>query len=818
MILNYLKIAIRQIWRNRLFTTLNVVGLSIGISACWVIYQIVSFEFSYDTKIPNKAQIYRVVSRFQFEGKESGNAGCPKPFAEVLRKDVPGIDKVVGIYDNWVPEVKVMQSTGKPIVFDKNGGICATTNDYFELIPYKWLAGNAATALSQTNEVVLTNSRAERYFPNLKPEQILGQTIIYWDTLSVKVTGVVADFDTPVSFDGQEFVSLPTIQKGLIKEEYLNGWGFTNSEDQVFLKINENADYKNIEKTLNTISYKNTKEEFKKWGKNSKRWHIFQPLSDLHFGIEFESTSRTVNKNILYGLMGLGLFLLILAIINYVNISTAQVPQRAREIGVRKSLGSSSAALMAQVLTETFFITLLATLLAYGISKFFILNYAEFLPQELEKYIDFVSTLPFASVLIIIVCLLAGLYPSILITRFQPAKVLRGQGILSIGKQRVTLRKSLIVFQFFVAQVFIVGAVIIGQQIKFMLEKDLGFEKEAVITFRAPWKLIENPLYKDKQFVLKNEIAALKEVENVALGNAPMSNSFSSNKHTYISKKDKIERNVYRKIADKDYLSLYKFKLLAGRYVTESDTVNEYVINETAMREFGFKTPNDALGKYLQESGRTNLVPVVGVVKDYHTGSFSQKIEPTAMMMKKSNLNEFNIKLSSKRPADWQAGIKKIEKLWKDTYPNTVFEYEFYDQKLKNIYSSEIQMISIVNLATIVAILIACLGLFGLATLTAFQRTKEIGIRKVLGASILGISKLLSKDFLWLIIIAIVLATPVGWWAMNEFLKSYSYKIDLNATYFVVAGFITTIVALLTVSYQAIRAALANPVKSLKTE
>lgn len=818
MLKNYLKITLRQLWRNRLFTGLNVFGLSIGIAACWIIFQMVSYEFSFDADHPNAVRIYKVVSLFNFDGRESGNAGTPKPMAEAIKKEITGVETVVGMYGRWVTSLQIPQSTGKPMVFEDIEKVIATTNDYFKLVPYKWLAGSATNPLSKPNQVVLTKSRAKRYFSNQTPAQIIGKTMLYWDTLAVEVTGIVADLGRSSSFNGQEFLSLATVQKGEEGKHFIDAWGSTNSSDQTYLMAYAKASSKQLDQQINALSLKYSEAEFKKWGNSFDRKHQLLPLNEVHFAVNFRDGNRKVDINVLYSLMGLAVFLLILAIINYVNLSTAQIPQRAKEIGIKKALGSPRMRLIANFLGETVFVTLLACGLAYGWTQLFSTSFKDLLPDGIELYQNLLQTLGFIILLVVGVALLSGWYPSLLITKFQPVQVLRGQVSFSIGENRFTLRKSLIVFQFVVAQAFIIGALIWNQQLHYALTANLGFEREAILTVQIPWKILQNPTYKDKQFTLKQEFEKISEIEAVSLGNPPFNQSFSSNTHKYKGKKKEIEREIYRKYVDTDLIDLYGMKLLAGRNLLPSDTIKEYVINATAAREFGFSSPQEAIGKYLSQNDNTIFTPIVGVVSDFHSASFSEKIQPLALMTEKVNLDNFNIKMASHKPADWQAGIQKMEKLWKKTYPNAPFEYQFYDDMLEQFYSEERNMARIVNLATIIAILISCLGLFGLATLTAFQRTKEIGVRKVLGASTVSLVALLSKDFVKLVLMALLVASPVAYFSMNKFLENYAYRVEIEWYVFVTAALLAIFIALITVSYQAIKAALMNPVKSLKSE
>jgi len=818
MLPNYLKLAFRQLWRNRLFTVLNVLGLSIGLAACWMIFQLVSYEFSFDADQPHRDRIYKVVSDFTFDGKESGNAGAPKPLAEAIRKQFDGVETVAGLYNQWIMSLKVPQPSGKSLDFLDVEKVQATTTDYFRLVPYSWLAGSPAKALAQPNEAVLTLSRATKYFPSLSPEQVLGKTILYRDTVAIEVTGVVADLDFPTSFTGKEFLSLSTFQKGDQAKAYTESWGGVNSSDQIYLQLDEKTDVAKLNKNINALSLSHSREAMKNWGANFSRKHSLLPLSEVHFTPKYAGHLRTVNKNILLALMGLAAFLLALAVINYVNLTTAQVPQRAREIGIRKTLGSSRSRLIGHFLGETFIVTILACGLAFVWTTMFRTSFGDLFPEDLNLYTHAGPTLLFVLALALVVSALAGWYPSLLITRFQPTQVLRGQLSLKIGRNSFSLRKSLIVFQFVIAQAFVIGAIIMNQQMRYTMEKDLGFDREAVLTFQVPYRLLQSEAYGEKQFALKDELKRLPEVASVSLGNPPFNQNFSSDGIIYKGAKKEIELNVYRKYADTDLLGTYNMKLLAGRNLLPSDTVREYIINETAVREFGFKNPQEAIGKYLTEQSNHFSIPIVGVVEDFHTDTFSQKIDPLTLMTEKDKTGSFNVKLASNKPADWQAGIQKMETLWKQTYPDAPFEYEFYDDMIAQYYESERRMTQIINLSTGIAILISCLGLFGLATLTAFQRTKEIGVRKVLGASIAGIVGMLSKDFVLLVLIALFIASPIAWYFMNQWLADFAYHVDIAWWVFALAGLVAMVIALLTVGFQAVKAALMNPVESLRSE
>ncbi|RRA99791.1 ABC transporter permease [Larkinella rosea] len=810
MIPNHLKISLRHLWRNRLFTALNILGLAIGISACWAIYRIVSYEFSFDKQQPNRERIYRVVSHFKSDGNEGKNAGVPTPMADAIREEVPGLEKVVPVWDHWKESVLIPGGKTGSNRFVEPKKLIATSEQYFEMVPYRWLAGRMATALDGPNKVVLTQSRAENYFPGVPAAQVLGKTILYDDTVAVRVSGVVADLDFPSSFDAQEFFPVR-----FTKNSNPN-WGGVSSNTKLYIQLVPNAAPANVLKQINAISAKAGAENMKKY--HFRRWHQFIPLPQVHFSTEYGENMRKANQNVLYGLIGIAVFLLLLACINYINLTTAQMPQRAKEVGIRKTLGSSRWHLIRQFLGETLVITVLAVTLSYLLSRWAMATFQELIPEGMDQYTEYGKIAVFLLVLIMGVTGFSGLYPGWLVTRVQAVSMMRGQVTTEVGKGGLTLRKSLIVFQFVVAQLFIVGTMLVGRQLHYLLNKDLGFNREAVLTFDVPWKLQDKPAYKDRQFTMQQELTKQPGISAVALGNAPMNSSFNSNSYQYKTKKGGIiEKSMFMKYIDTTLLSLYRIPLLAGRNLAASDTVREYVINETALHEFGMSSPQEAIGKYIQQLDG-HPIPIVGVVKDFHIGSFYQKIEPVLLMTRKNRLTTFNVKLSTSNPAQWQAAIQQMEQSWKQFYPTEPFEYKFYDSTLEEIYTRERNMSRIINLATAVAVVISCLGLFGLSTLIAFQRIKEVGVRKVLGATVVSIVGLLTRDFLKLVLVAILIASPIAYYFTNKWLQEFAYKVDIEWWVFAAGAVMAIAIAFVTVSFQSIKAALTNPVKSLRSE
>ncbi|MEH6304627.1 FtsX-like permease family protein [Olivibacter sp. CPCC 100613] len=805
-----LKTIIRQLWYNKLFTSLHILGLSIGISACFIIYQLVGFEFGFERAIPNHERIFNVVSHLEFNGEEGHNVGVPKPLGKAVETEVPGVKFVVPVAELFMEQVVIPQRNGERKTFKSPDLQVMTQSSFFEMLPYQWLTGNAKQALDAPNKVVLTKSRAEKYFPGFAINDIMGKTLVYNDSISKEVSGIVNDLDFATSFYAKEFFTLP--------KDYpsQSDWGSTNSSDKLYIQLEANSSVTAVQQKINALSVKNTQEQFAKW--RFRRDQRLIPITAMHFRTEYgENNVHKANKPVLLGLIGVAVFLLILAIINFINLSTAQLPKRGKEIAVRKTMGSSGGRLIYQFLGETFVTCLLAAFVSCFFTYLFLRSFQDLFPEHMHAYSNYYQIFVLFWLFLGLTTLCAGLYPSWLSTRVNPIQILRNQSIITIGNVRLSLRKTLIVFQFIIAMLFIVCAIIVGEQLRYTLHKDLGFNKKAILLVNIPWRKVNDN--KGTKYTFLNELKNLKGIETISLAAPPLSSHTISNNYDYIPDDGtaKKELQPYIKNIDTAYLELYNMHLLAGRNLLPLDTVKEYLINETMSKILGFKSPKEAIGKFIGPQDHEKH-PIVGVVKDFHNKTFYSSIDPIILLIDKQLNATYNIKLTERNPDGWQESIGDIEKLWKKFYPADAFEYKFYDKSIEELYTQERNMSKIINLSTFVAILISSLGLLGLITLTAHQRTKEIGIRKVLGASISGIVTLLSKDFLKLVIYAILIATPIAWWAMTKWLQRFTYSIEIQWWIFALAGLMAIGIAFFTMSVQAIKAAKANPVDSLRNE
>lgn len=808
MFRNYFKTSLRSLTKNKVSALINLVGLSLGVTACLVIYLITSYELSYDTFHPDRERIYRLVGTEKYNLRaEVRPAGfVPNAVPAGIRQEVAGLGTVAAFH-NIESEVLIPNGSEKPKKFEHrnhsvdHAEIIVADPQYFDIFRYQWLAGDPKTALREPFQLVLSEKKARKYFGDLPLEQILGKPVIYLDSIRVNVTGIVKDWSQPTDFTFTDFISMATVRTSQLKRGIdLDQWEDIWSASQAFVKLPEGAKPEQFNDAFLQFSRKHYQKEF-------KFWPGLQPLSDLHFNADFvDNYSRKAHLPTLYGMMGVAVFILLIAAINFINLSTAQSVQRAREVGVRKVLGSSRKSLIGQFLSETTLLTLVAVGIALMLVKPILSGFQSLTPKGLTFDLFSLQTLLFLGVVAVITALLAGFYPSLVLSSYLPALTLKGQSALT-GGQRGYLRKGLIVFQFTVSLVFIIGTLIVERQLGYIRNKDLGFSTDAIIEVKSGRA--------GKTDLLSEKIKSISGVERVAKQwFPPMGMSYMVTKMKYYGKKE-IELDVSAKVGDENFIPLYGIRLLAGRNFPKSDSLRELVINATFAKRLGFRKPADALNQFLDHDGKK--YPIVGVVDDFHEQSFHAKIDP-AFIGNMPQARNLGVKLSGKSVEEVKATLARIEKQWKIVHPDRKFDYEFLDERIASLYEKEQKTSRLVNTATAVAILISCMGLFGLATFTAEQRTKEISIRKVLGASVAGIVALLSRDFLKLVLIALLLAAPVAWWAMTKWLEDFAYKVDMEWWIFALAGLLAVFIALLTISFQSIRAALTNPVKSLRSE
>ena len=820
MIRNYWLVAIRKLFRHKIHTIINILGLTIGIASCLIIFLLTRFELSYDTFHPNKDRIYRLVSTLSREHDVRQFGFVLVPLTPVLRKELVGVKYVAPFYTYTAtitipltgPNKTVNATTPKQ--FDRPdrsqpNPVIVTDSEYFDMFHYQWLAGNAAHSLTNPNSVVLSEKEMIKYFGNITPDQAIGHSVIYNDSLYTTVTGIVKDFTSNTDLNFKDFIALSTVPGTFLKNEIdMTAWGMWDFGSYGFVELADGVTPQQIDRQIPAILKKYI---MKRPGDSAVV--SLQPLRDIHFNNAYrDSFTRKAHLPVLYGLMGISVFILLLAAINFINLSTAQSLQRTKEIGIRKVLGSRRRDIAIQFLGETLLITILAVVLSVAITPLAISLLHEYFPPGLHLDLSW-TTLTFLALITLATALLAGWYPARVISRLLPVLSLKGQVTKTVTPNRY-LHRSLIVFQFTISLAFIMSTVIVTRQLHYILNKDLGFDKDAVLTIRTVGQDMG-----DRE-ALANKIRQLPGVARVTRHmETPEAQGHPGTSLTYKGLREQ-EIEASFDLADTNYLTLFGIKLVAGRNVFAADTVRELLINETAAHALGFNRPEDALGQDVL-TGISNMHgTIVGIVKDFHSKNLHEPITPFFIGTYRKAERTISLKLApeARTPEAIHTLLGKIEDIWHTTYPTEKFKYTFLDETIADLYKKEQQLSSLLRLAMVIAILISCMGLLGLATFAAEQRSKEISIRKVLGASVGRIVALLTGNFLWPVALAIVIATPIAWYFMQNWLQGFVYRTTIPWWLFACCGLAAIAIALLTVGFQAMRTATANPVDKLRAE
>nr|WP_295869021.1 ABC transporter permease [uncultured Chitinophaga sp.] len=802
MFRNYFLVAVRNIWRNKVFSLLNILGLVTGISAALVVYLVVFYEAGFNKAVADRDRIFRVVSTISFSGDSIKNNGVPVPVITVAKENVPQVENAVQFFINNT----TARITAEGKDFKNKEDIIFADKGYMDMLGYEWLGGDAATALSQPLSVVLTQERARIYFPNTPVAQVLGKQVLYDDSIRVTVTGVVKDLSYDTDFWFKEMISLSTLQtNATLTEVYLgDNWQSISSSTQLLVKLRPAARPQDAIAILDKYISKHDTKDF-------KTVLSLHPLSDLHFDTGFEAYRRTASKKQLNILSMIAVALLGLAVINFVNLTTAQASRRAKETGIRKAIGGTTGQLIKQFLGETMILTLLAAVLALLLAPLLILSFHAFLPDDLPvTQLYTVPVLSFLFLLAVLVALIAGIYPAYVLARFQPVAVLKSNTGHRGGK--VWVRQTLTAVQFTVAQFFVIATLIVSKQISFSLNKDLGFRKNAILTVNTPRRDPDQA----KRRQLEARVAALPEVDMVSLSaNTPVISGTESTILKYNNGRQEVDKTVEVRYGDSNYVPLYQLRLLAGRNITTTDSVREWLLNEKALAAFGFKRPQDAVGQVIEGH------PVVGVVANFSAASVRSEIPAMAIgsdALRRHRVLHVRLRNAGEGGVVWKNAIAGMEKAWKDIYPREEFSYEFLDKTVANMYRQEQRMGNLLNWCAGLAIFISILGLLGLVIFTTDQRTKEIGIRKVLGATVWQVVRMLTTDFMKPVLVAFLLAIPLSWWIMSQWLQSFVYRTGLTWWVFAAGGVIMALMALGAMSLKTVRAALSNPVNTLKTE
>ena len=802
MLRNHLKIALRTLRSQGQYTLLNTLGLSVGMAGSLLIYLFLRHHLSTDRHHANYDLIVRISTDLHLDdGSVEYNAAAPPPMSAALRTRYPQVEQaafLLGWRDITVSTGR--SANGQPVRFFERNGMGFVEPDWFEVMTYTWLQGNPKTALRTPGQAVLTESWAKRYFGS---GNALGQTLTLDNRAVVTVAGIVANPPGPTDTDLGLFISLPTVRQ-LVPTIDLTDWSALNSANRLYARLKSPAAIAGLQQAMPALSKA-------QYGESARIYHFqVQPLADLHFDVARDPT-QAIKSSLLWSLGVVGLLLIVAACINFINLATAQALRRGKEVGIRKTLGSSRRQLIGQFMLETSLITVAAMGLSLLLVGLALPVFSSWVQLTLSLRPD-ATTMGFVGLLLIGIIGLAGGYPAVVLSGFSPLSAFNRLTVWGVARSAggSTTRRVLVVTQFAVCQALIIGSLVVANQIRYTQQADIGFQRENVVVVALPYG------QKAKQDAFKKQLASYSGIRSVSLSVLPPTSASSyGGSFKFDGKPDWELYPILDRLADADYLHTYGVKLLAGRNITPGDTIRDYLINETLLGKLGFRNPQQVLGRKLQYYLSAVPLPIVGVVRDFHQKSMHEAIGPCIVANWAAWYRQAGIRLAGNDPAE---ALRHIRQTWQQIFPDEVFDYHFMDEQVAKLYETEILTARLVNVFTALAILICCLGLYGLVAHTVMQRTKEIGIRKVLGASVGSLVALLSKDFLKLVLIAIVVASPIAWYVMHRWLQDFAYKIEIEWWVFAGAGTLAVSIALLTVSFQSVKAALMNPVKSLRSE
>jgi putative ABC transport system permease protein len=794
MIKNYLKIAFRNLWRHKAFSFINIMGLTVGMTACFLIFLYIKFELSYDSFHTKADRIYRIVCDI-------------KTPTEVIKAAGPSWAVPPNVKDEFSEVESFVRIAGGDNVLIRNGDVkyqeeqsMWADSSFFKVFDFKLLKGNPQTALRDPFTIVLTETSAKKYFGKTDP---IGKTLlITGDAIPARVTGVMKDIPENSQIKGDVVLSMSTITKEWNKN-LDNQWGNYGAQAYLLLKPGVNA--KSLEKKFPAFLEKRNGTEMRKGQMFATLF--LEPMKDVYLR-STRNGNTTGNINNVYIFSIVAIFILLIACINFVNLTTARSTERAKEVGIRKVVGAAKSQLARQFIGESVILCLIAFLLSLVVSSLLLPLFNELSGKIISEGIfdrgEYVLMLLLAAIGI---GLLAGIYPALVLSSFKPVIVLKGR--FATGTRGIVLRKALVVAQFSISVALIIGTIVVYDQMSYMRNRELGFTKDQMIVIDTNGDPGKN--------AFNQAIKSIPAVKSTALSSSvPGSGNPGAYSEIENKKGDLQIANLDLYFVDFDYIDQYKIKVLAGRGFSRdfgTDTTQAMVLNEAAIKMFGYSSPEEAVGRRFKQWGREGKI--IGVIKDFHFRSLQQPIKPLSMRIEPGGSNLVSAHVST---ANLPATLAAIESKWKTIIPNRPFSYYFLDEFFDKQYRGEERFGSLFLNFSILAIFISCLGLLGLASYSTMQRTKEIGIRKVMGASVRGIINLLSKEFLMLVILSFFIAMPVAWYFMHSWLQDFAYRTKISWWVFVLAGGIAILIAVFTVSFQAIKAAIANPAKSLRTE
>jgi len=798
MLKNYFKIAWRTLLRQKTYTAINIVGLTLGISAAILIFTLVSYQLSFDDFHPDKDRIYRITTQMQSETLDHF-ACVPQPLGKALRNDYDIAEATARIvyYRNTLVSLPGQKEIKK---FEEENGVAFTEPAFFDIFDFPLVQGDKRTALKNPNSALITESIAKKYFGSEGAATAIGRTIRVNNDVNFTITGILRDLPPNTDRKQEVYLSYDNLKDWNKWYASDSSWGDLYTGSNCFVRLRPGITPATANRACAGIVKKYLNAE------DAKVYSfLLQPLADIHTNTRLDGI---FDKKYSWTLLIIATFLLATACMNFINMATAQALNRGKEVGIRKVMGSLRNQLFWQFITETALITLAAGLLAWGIAILALpsLNQLTFARMSVRLFSTWRSMTFFFGIVLLVV-FAAGSYPGLVLARFEPVLALKSKlSQAHIGG--FSLRRLLVIVQFSITQILIISMVIVAWQMHYSMNIDMGFDKESIVTIPLP----DNDLA--KMHTLRTRLTAVAGVEKLSLCLQPPAARRNQNTSIQFDNRPKPEVwGINMKSADDQYLATFDLKLAAGRNIYPSDTTREYLVNETCVKKLGLASPSEALGKMITVND--DKAPIVGVVKDFHVLSLKNDIAAVAIS---SNANRFQTICIKTNPHQLHKVLASVESVWNSTYPDYLYSYSFLDDRIADFYFIDAILLKLVEVFAGIAILVSCLGLYGLVSFMAVRRTKEVGIRKVLGASITQISWLFGREFLRLIGIAFLIAAPVAGMATHSYLKDFKYKITVGPALFLIGLAATILIATIAVGYRSWRAAIVNPVKSLKSE
>lgn len=792
MIKNYIKIAWRNLQRNKAYAAISTIGLALGMACGILIFTLVTYHLSFDNFHQNRDRIYRITTAWREDGFDQ-SPSVPMPVGKAFRSEYTLAEKTARIY-NLRNMLVTIRNGGDVKKFREENGVAFTEPGFFDIFNFQLVKGDKSNLFAQPKQAIVTEKVAIKYFGTT---DVIGKVITVENKTGFTIVGVLKNLPANTDRTTEVYVSYASL---IDYDDWdnENNWGGVEGASTAYTLLKPNVTMAQVNTAFAQLVKKNyTGRDAKVWG------YQLQPLADIHFNTKMGAYA---SKAYLWSLFFIGIFLIVTACVNFVNLATAQALNRSKEVGIRKVMGSMPRHLFWQFIAETALITLLAVIVAIALAGVFLPMLNGLFKSEMS--FNWLPLSGFILLTVVVVVFLSGSYPGLVLARFQPIQALKSKlSQKDIGG--FSLRRVLVVTQFVISQVLIIGTIVVISQMRYAQTADLGFKKDAIVMLRLPKT--------DKAIIstMRNQLKAVPGVENLSFCfAAPTSRQNSTTGITYDHRPEAEHWGINLKMADNNYLKTFGIKLIAGRNVFPADTIREFVVNETVARKLGL-TPQQILGKTIAVNGNGFTGPVVGVVKDFHNNSLHAEIEPIAIASQTGWFSAIAVKIDMRNA---KTSLAAFEKIWNGTFPDELYSYQFLDDSIAKFYEMDNILLKLVEAFAAIAIAISCLGLYGLVSFMAVRKNKEIGVRKVLGANIAQVLWLFGKEFSFLLLIAFCVAAPLAGWAMHSYLKDFTYKISLGPGIFLSAIASTFIIAALTIGYRATMAALTNPVKSLRSE